>query len=178
MPRIEWLDGRSKKKWETLFRLDTGRFATFIIVKWLRFAMCGRKKIYQLFKLEIFQLLTQITLLSRSRFSVFEMKITQSQNKLFSSGAIVASSLAVWPRLHGGIFFVLSNSYRCLSKFWMKLVYFNIQKHGIDDYLRKGRQILRFGPAVKSVLNLHMAETCGLISPLQSCMFTLMSASV
>ena len=45
----------------------------------------------------------------------------------------------------------------------MKLVYFNIQKHGIDDYLRKGRQILRFGPAVKSVLNLHMAETCGFL---------------
>ena len=132
----------------------------FIIVKWLRFAMCGRKKIYLLFKLEIFQLLTQITLLSRSRFSVFEMKITQSQNKLFSSGAIVASSLGVWPRLHGGIFFVLSN-YTCAIYRCLKLVHFNIQKRGIDDYLRKGRQILRFGPAVKSVLNLHMAETCG-----------------
>ena len=87
--------------------------------------MCGRKKIYQLFKIKIFQLLTQITLLSRSRFSVFEMKITQSRNKLFSSGAIIASSLGVWPCLHGGIFSVLLNSYRCLSEFRMKLVYFN-----------------------------------------------------
>ena len=43
----------------------------------------------------------------------------------------------------------------------MKLVYFNIQKHGIDGYLRKGHQILRFGLVVKSILDLHMAETCG-----------------
>ena len=33
----------------------------------------------------------------------------------------------------------------------MKLVCFNIQKHGINGYLRKERQILPFGPAVKSV---------------------------
>ena len=34
----------------------------------------------------------------------------------------------------------------------MKLFYSNIQKHGINGYLRKGRQNLCFGPAVKSVI--------------------------
>ena len=34
----------------------------------------------------------------------------------------------------------------------MKLVYSNIQKHGINGYLRKGRQILCFRPAVKSLI--------------------------
>ena len=135
---------------------------------------CAAAKIYiSRLKLESFQVLTQITLLSRSCCSLFEMKITQSKNIYFRvAPSSRLAPFALWN------FLVLSNSYCCLSKFWMKLVYFNIQKHGIDDYLRKGRQILRFGPAVKSVLNLHMAETCGLISPLQSCMFTLMSASV
>ena len=34
----------------------------------------------------------------------------------------------------------------------MKLVYSNTQKHGINGTLRKGRQILCFGPVVKSVI--------------------------
>ena len=55
-------------------------------------------------------------------------------------------------RLHWEIFFVLSNSYLYLNKFWMKLVYSNTQKHGINGYLRKGRQILCFGKAVKSII--------------------------
>ena len=39
-PRIDWLDGRSKKKLLTLH--ETCRFSTFIRVKRLRFATCGR----------------------------------------------------------------------------------------------------------------------------------------
>ena len=39
-PRIDWLDGRSKKKLLTLH--ETCRFSTFIKVKRLRFATCGR----------------------------------------------------------------------------------------------------------------------------------------
>ena len=34
----------------------------------------------------------------------------------------------------------------------MKLVYSNYPKHGINGYLRKGRQILCFGPAVKNII--------------------------
>ena len=34
----------------------------------------------------------------------------------------------------------------------MKLVYSNIQKHGINCYLRKGREILCFGPAIENVI--------------------------
>ena len=34
----------------------------------------------------------------------------------------------------------------------MKLVYSNYPKHDINGYLRKGRQILHFGPAAKNVI--------------------------
>ena len=58
-------------------------------------------------------------------FSVFEMKITRSQNYYFW----VAQS-SRWAA------FALRNILRFI-KLWMKLVYSNVQNHGVNGYLKK-----------------------------------------
>ena len=114
--------------------------------------MCSRKKISALQTKRISKCVWELTTETFDTnnadfvkpFSVFEMKVTQYQNNYFLSGAIITSSHVCIEKYSSFCQTLIITS----VSFGMRLVHFNIQKHGINGYLRKGQQILCFGPAV------------------------------